>query len=206
MVVVVDYDMGNLGSIGNMIKKVGHKFLITSSCKDVENASKIILPGVGSFDHAVKSLKSRGLFEVIQAKALGGNTPVLGICLGMQLLTNGSEEGDLEGLGLVDAHASKFRFDGVQKKLPVPHMGWNVATAMKDSYIMQNMPREEMRFYFVHSYAVSCADKSDELTTTQYGRTFVSSFQKNNVIGCQFHPEKSHKFGMSLFSNFMDMP
>jgi len=202
MITIIDYGMGNLGSVANMIKKVGGKSIITSDKEEIQKAIKILLPGVGAFDNAVKNLKKLDLLDLIKEKVLMGNIPIMGICLGMQLLTKGSEEGELEGFGFIDAFAKKFKFEN--KKLKVPHMGWNTVKLQKKSNLFEGMENQENRFYFVHSYAVECNEKQDILTTTNYGYEFVSSFEKGNIIGCQFHPEKSHKFGMALFKNFVE--
>lgn len=204
MVTIIDYGMGNLGSVSNMFKKIGHDSQITSNREDILEASKILLPGVGSFDSAMKNLEELGLIDLIKQKVLTDKTPILGICLGMQLLTTRSEEGDLNGLGLVDANVEKFNFNGLNKNLPVPHMGWNEVEIKKESKLIQLDEQEDNRYYFVHSYAIKCRDEKDILTTTNYGGNFVSSFEKNNILGCQFHPEKSHKFGMKIFKNFVD--
>ena len=204
MITIIDYGMGNLGSVKNMFKKIGKQTLITSDYKDIENAAKILLPGVGSYDSAVKNLKQLGLFELLKKRVLEDKIPILGICLGMQLLTKGSQEGELEGFGFIDGFAKKFDFSDLEQNLPVPHMGWNRVYIKKESKLIQENLQRENRFYFVHSFAVECANKEDILTTTHYGYDFVSSFEKENVLGCQFHPEKSHKFGMSVFKNFVE--
>lgn len=199
MITIIDYGMGNLGSIANMIKKVGHKSIITSDIEEIKKARKLILPGVGAFDNGMKHLKDSGLIEVLNKKVLIEKTPILGICLGMQLMTNSSEEGKLAGLGWIDAQAKKF----VSDELKIPHMGWNIVKHKKTSKLFDENGTEK-RFYFVHSYCVSCNNKDDILTTTPYGHDFISSFEKENIIGVQFHPEKSHKFGMNLIRNFVE--
>ena len=204
MITIIDYGMGNLGSVKNMFKKIGETALISSDKEDIRNATKILLPGVGAFDNAMKNLDDLGLIEIIKEKVLVDKTPIMGICLGMQLLTRGSEEGKLEGFGFIDAYAKKFDFSSFDNSLPIPHMGWNKVFLQKESKLLQEGEERENRFYFVHSYAVNCEDREDILTTTNYGYEFVSSFEKNNIIGCQFHPEKSHKFGMKLFKNFVE--
>ena len=204
MVVIVDYGMGNLGSVKNMLKKIGAESIITSDKTTIGKATKIILPGVGSFDSAMKNLDDLGLIDIIKKKVLVDKTPIMGICLGMQLLINGSEEGDLEGFGFIDAEAKKFNFGNLDEILPIPHMGWNKTDVKKASKLYKDNNDNNRRFYFVHSYAVECKNKGDILTTTNYGYSFVSSFEKDNILGCQFHPEKSHKYGMKLFKNFVE--
>jgi len=202
MITIINYDMGNLGSVANMIKKVGGKSIITADISEIKEAKKLILPGVGAFDNGVNKLKEFGLWDIIKEKVLVEKVPIMGICLGMQLLTKGSEEGDLEGFGFIDAYAKKFKFEN--SELKIPHMGWNLVKLQKSSKLFEGMEREENRFYFVHSFAVDCEDKDDILGITHYGYDFVSSFERNNIIGCQFHPEKSHKFGVALFKNFVE--
>ena len=202
MIIIIDYGMGNLGSVANMIKKVGGKSLITSNKNIIKEAKKILLPGVGAFDNAVKNLKGLELWDLIKEKVLVEKVPIMGICLGMQLLTKASEEGKLEGFGFIDAYTKKFKFK--DNNLKIPHMGWNIVKLQKKSKLFEGMENQKNRFYFVHSYAVECKNKEDILTTTNYGYEFVSSFEKENIIGCQFHPEKSHKFGMRLFKNFVE--
>ena len=204
MITIIDYGIGNLGSVKNMFKKIGEDSIVSSKKEDIQKATKILLPGVGSFDRAMQNLKELDLIDIIKSKVLEDKTPIMGICLGMQLLTNGSAEGKNDGLGFVDAYASKFNFDENIDKLPIPHMGWNKTNLEKESKLYKDNDSKNRRFYFVHSYAVHCKNKNDILTTTYYGYEFVSSFEKNNIIGCQFHPEKSHKFGMKLFKNFVE--
>ena len=199
MTVIIDYGLGNLGSIANMIKKVGHKCIITSELEEIKKASKLILPGVGSFDNGMKSLKELGMIEVLNQKILIEKTPILGICLGMQLMTQSSEEGKLSGLGWIDAKTKKF----VSDTHKIPHMGWNIIKHQKESKLFDEC-KSEKRFYFVHSYCVSCNNQEDILANTNYTQDFVSSFEKENIIGVQFHPEKSHKFGMQLLKNFVE--
>jgi len=199
MITIIDYGMGNLGSISNMVKKVGGKSLITSDLAEIEKATKLILPGVGSFDNGMRQLKELGLVDLLNKKVLEDKIPIMGICLGMQLMTQFSEEGLEEGLSWIDAKTHKF----VSNSLKVPHMGWNIVVQQRESNLFNEI-EDEKRFYFVHSYYVSCMKKEDILTTSLYGHDFVSSFEKENIIGIQFHPEKSHKFGMNLFKNFVE--
>lgn len=201
MIVIIDYGMGNVGSIENMLKKNGVKATVSSEITDIENADKLILPGVGAFDNAVKNLNQLNLIPVLSEKVLDEKIPVLGICLGFQLLAKKSEEGTLEGLKWLDAEVVKFNFDESDTGLKIPHMGWNTVDIQKKSPLFHEM-YEEPRFYFVHSYHFVC-NNEDVLTTTFYGYKFVSSCEKDNIIGVQFHPEKSHRFGMKLLKNFV---
>ena len=190
--------MGNLGSIENMLKKIGVDSEITNDIKVIVKAKKIILPGVGSFDRAMENLKNLKLINVLNEKALNEKIPFLGICLGMQLLGKGSTEGILPGLGWIEANVKKFDVD---KALKVPHMGWNYTIQQKESSLFLNM-YSNPRFYHVHSYYFLCDNNDDILTTTNYGLEFTSSVNRGNIYGVQFHPEKSHKFGMKLLENF----
>lgn len=201
MVTIVDYGMGNLGSVANMFKKVGMATEITGDLERIKNATKILLPGVGAFDAAMKRIDQGGFRDVLNQKALEDEIPILGICLGMQLLTRKSEEGDLTGLGWIPADTLKFSFKR-EENLKVPHMGWNRVFEVNSSPITQNMPIEP-RFYFVHSYFVK-ADKDDNvIMRTHFGHDFDAVITNgSNIFGAQFHPEKSHKFGMRLFENF----
>lgn len=204
MIAIVDYGMGNLGSIANMLKKVGAEAIITSDESVIGKAEKLILPGVGAFDNGMKNLAERGLTEILNRKAIEDRTPVLGICLGMQLLTKGSEEGERPGLGWIDGETLKFKFEKNESALKVPHMGWNSVTLKHENGIFHDM-HAEPRFYFVHSYYVRCNKDSDILATTHYGHEFTSSVRRENIWGTQFHPEKSHKFGMKVFQNFVNV-
>jgi glutamine amidotransferase len=200
MVTIVDYGMGNLGSIFNMFKKIGVQSKITSNKSEIEKAEKILLPGVGSFDAAMNKINELDFKELLNYKALEEKIPVLGICLGMQLLTNSSEEGVLPGLGWIPAETLKFKFEKEQN-LKIPHMGWNLVKKNKDSKLTEDFI-DETRFYFVHSYYVKCQYDSNSILKTTYGLTFDSAIQNENIYGAQFHPEKSHKFGMNLLKNF----
>jgi glutamine amidotransferase len=199
MIVVVDYRMGNLGSIANMLKKIGVPAVVSSAPDEILAADKLILPGVGAFDRGMASLEELGLVPALREKVLARGAPVLGICLGMQLMTRASEEGALPGLGWVDAVT--VRFPPASPGLKVPHMGWNTLAPRRETPLFAGMP-EPMRFYFVHSFHVVCAHEEDTLAVTAHGAEFTSVFQHGNVVGVQFHPEKSHAFGMRLLGNF----
>lgn len=200
-IIIIDYGVGNLGSVANMLKKIGARNVIISSDADkIEASKKVLLPGVGSFDYGMSRLNKLGISSAIKNLVKQDDTLLMGICLGMQLLTDSSEEGSIPGLGLVPGSAKLFP---KVKGLKVPHMGWNMISPRKPSFLFRDMPLES-RFYFVHSYFVDCINKEDVLCTTRYGEEFVSSFQRRNIIGCQFHPEKSHRFGMQLFKNFVN--
>lgn len=201
MITIVDYRMGNLGSISNMLKKLAVPSKITADPQDIAVARKLILPGVGAFDAGMDNLARSGLLPVLNERVLQARVPTLGICLGMQLMTQRSEEGRRAGLGWVAAEALLFR--PADAALKVPHMGWNRVRPMRSAPLTDGLP-DEPRFYFVHSYHVRCNAPEDVLLTTQYGEEFHSAFQHGNVMGVQFHPEKSHKFGMALLRNFAE--
>jgi imidazole glycerol-phosphate synthase subunit HisH len=200
MITIIDYGMGNLGSISNMFKRIGVESEVTSDKEKIAAARKILLPGVGAFDAAMERINDGGFRELLDRKALEEKVPVFGICLGMQLLTDSSEEGKLPGLGWIPAKTTRFSFEK-DSKLKVPHMGWNRVYEKHSSMLIRDLPPEP-RFYFVHSYYVTAEDDKDVLTTTIHGIEFNSIIQKENIFGAQFHPEKSHKFGMKLLENF----
>lgn len=200
MITILDYGMGNLGSIKNMFRKIGVETIISSNIDDINNAKKIILPGVGAFDTAISKINQLGIIDVLNKKALIDKIPVLGICLGMQLMTNSSDEGKSSGLSWIDAETISFK-NKVSRDLKIPHMGWNDCTIVKKNQITMNFD-EDPRFYFVHSYFVHVNNQENSLMKTNYGIDFDSAIIKDNIIGAQFHPEKSHKFGMNLFKNF----
>tara|TARA_R110000803_G_scaffold210230_1_gene281521 strand:- start:1921 stop:2520 length:600 start_codon:yes stop_codon:yes gene_type:complete len=199
MIGIVDYGMGNVGSVESMINHLGyHKTKIVTTPEELKEVDKIILPGVGTFDNGMKNLKDSGLFDELNTQALINNKPVLGICLGMQLLMDKSEEGKLGGLGWIKGECKKFRFS--DNSLKVPHMGWNVA-----SPITNELCDNDSRFYFVHSYYVKCIEKDNIMLKTNYGMEFVSGVSKDSIFGVQFHPEKSHKYGMELMEKFINL-
>ncbi|CAM3475574.1 imidazole glycerol phosphate synthase subunit HisH [Aequorivita lipolytica] len=203
MIVIIDYEVGNLTSIKKMLKKVGcADALISGKHEDIENASKLILPGVGHFDYGMDKLHSSGLVDLLNKKVLQEKIPILGICLGAQLLTRGSEEGSQKGLGWIAADTVKFDASKFDQNLKVPHMGWSEVSFKKHAPLFSDMP-EESRFYFVHTYHIDCDNPEDIAVTAKYGYGFTAGFIKENIIGMQFHPEKSHKYGMQLLSNFI---
>jgi glutamine amidotransferase len=203
MITIIDYGMGNLASILNLFKRINVEAQITSDKNKIRDATKILLPGVGAFDNAVSKIEEYGFTELLNKKVLEDKVPVLGICLGMQLLTRESEEGKLKGFGWIDAKTVKFSFKPEQN-LKVPHMGWNEVSVKKSSPLTTDF-EPDTRFYFVHSYHVVANDPSDVVTTSFYGYEFHSVVQHGNIYGAQFHPEKSHKFGMKFLSNFSNL-
>lgn len=203
LVAVVDYGVGNVGSIRNMLRKVGATHTVVTSPTELEAAGKIILPGVGAFDNAMQRLNDTGFLTTLTTLVLEQYRPVLGICLGMQLLTRRSEEGSLPGLGWVAADTVSFQTEAMDSAQRIPHMGWNTVTVKKPTPLFE-VNGEEQRFYFTHSYHVVCDDVADVLTETHYGYKFVSAFSRGNIYGAQFHPEKSHRFGMAFLRHFVE--
>ncbi len=201
MIAIIDYGVGNLKSIRNMFKKVGIEAVITDDINEIVSADKYVLPGVGSFDYGISNLRKSAFLSALEEQVLIHKKPILGICLGMQLLTNGSEEGTEKGLGWIDAKTLKFDLE--DKKLVVPHMGWNTVKRQKEHKLFEHLI--ENRFYFVHSYYVKCTNKENSLAIANYGCDFTCSIEKDNILGVQFHPEKSHKYGMQLLKNFGEL-
>lgn len=200
MIAIVDYGLGNLGSIANMLKVIGKRSVITSDPEKIQKADKLILPGVGAFDAGMTQLSERGLISVLQEETGQKGKPILGICLGMQLLGRRSEEGTMPGLGLIPFDNIRFRIDS-SSGLKVPHMGWDIVKIKRGNVLVAGL-KGVQRYYFVHSYHAVCDSDENCLMTCDYGYTFTAAVVKGNVIGVQFHPEKSHDFGMRLLENF----
>lgn len=198
MIHIIDYGLGNLVSVKNMLRKLGIESVITDDVNLIADSKKIILPGVGAFDNGMNLIREKGLSEVLNKKVLQDKIPVLGICLGMQLLTKCSEEGKEKGLGWVDAQT--VRFDFPDKTLKIPHMGWDYLSVKKENKLIS--VGEKKRFYFVHSYYVKCNNQEDVIATCNYGSEFTCMINHGNIYGAQFHPEKSLKFGMEILTNF----
>jgi len=202
MIGIINYGMGNLGSIQNMLKKLRADSVILDEPGTLENYTKLVLPGVGAFDNGIQHLRANGWVDPLNNLVLVQKVPILGICLGMQLMTKSSEEGVEEGLGWIDAKT--LRFDSRGKNMKIPHMGWNVVKPRANDPLFESTFKE-LRFYHVHSYYVNLANKEEEIASTYYGESFTSAFRKENIWGVQFHPEKSHKFGMQLLKNFNEL-
>jgi imidazole glycerol phosphate synthase, glutamine amidotransferase subunit len=202
MITIIDYKTGNLGSIQNILKRIGEDSVVTSDKDEIALATKLILPGVGAFDTGMRNLTGLNLIDILNKKVIEEKIPVLGICLGMQLLSKNSEEGSLPGLGWIDASTVRFKFED-SKEYKIPHMGWNFIRQHKAGKLFDKM-YPESRFYFVHSYFFRANDPGDVLTSTTYEIEFTSAIERGNILGVQFHPEKSHKFGMKLLKNFVD--
>ncbi len=201
MITIIDYGMGNLRSVEKIFHRLNIPVQLSADHDEILKAEKLVLPGVGHFSHGMKQLETTGLKKVLTKKVIDDKTPILGICLGMQLMTKHSEEGDQEGLGWVDANTCKFNFETTHLK--IPHMGWNTVSVKKHTILSEGIDQENL-FYFVHSYFVKCNKEENVLFETNYGTTFTSGFEKDNIIGVQFHPEKSHQSGMRLIQNFLN--
>ena len=200
MITIVDYGVGNLQSIANMIRKTGGEAKISNIEQDLLDATKLILPGVGAFDTCASKLASSGLLPILNKKVLQEKIPTLGVCVGMQLLYESSEEGILPGLGWIKGTVVKFKQSQLPTGFKVPHMGWADVTLAKPSKLFEDII--DPRFYFVHSYHAQVINEEDALVYAHYGYRFVAGVEHENIIGVQFHPEKSHRFGMKLLENF----
>lgn len=202
MITIINYGIGNLESVRRALRRAGSESVISADPADVLAADGIVLPGVGFFAEAMQNLRGTGLLDALNRKVLDDKTPALGICLGFQMFTRWSEEGDSEGLGWLDAETRRFRFDDMPERPPIPHLGWNDLAVRKEGPLLSGIPADAC-FYFAHSYYVSCHDAGDVLTHTTYGFEYVSSVQRGNLFGTQFHPEKSHASGLRLLENFV---
>ena len=202
MPTIIDYGVGNIGSIKNMIRKVGGNASIGSTVDDIARADMLILPGVGAFDSGINNLHASGLVDVLNERVLNDKIPVLGICLGAQLMTQSSEEGVEKGLGWFDAQTLKMDFSGIEGKWPLPNVGWRNVAA-QNGYEMLDGIEEAPRFYFVHSFYLSANDPVIVSMTANYGFDFACGLSQGNIHCAQFHPEKSHAFGMQFFRNFL---
>lgn len=202
MITIIDYGSGNLGSIANMLKKLHVDCCISSSACDVENAQKIILPGVGTFDSGIRGIEERGLRDVLNHKARVEKVPVLGICLGAQLMTESSDEGSCLGLSWLPAKTVKFSFQDENAALPLPNIGWRDVEVNSAIAPFELEASDELaRFYFVHKYHF-LADPEIVWMNTTYGYRYACALRKENLMSVQFHPEKSHRFGMNLLAQF----
>jgi glutamine amidotransferase len=202
MIVVVDYEAGNMSSVVNMLRKVGASAKISREPEEILSADKLCLPGVGHFDYGMKRIRSLNLIEPLNEFVCKMKKPILGICLGAQMLGKGSEEGGSPGLGWIDMYCNRFPQNDVLK---VPHMGWNTISVKNDSPLFSKEVDRDTRFYFVHSYYIKCNEVGDIIATTNHGVEFVSVVQRENIMGTQFHPEKSHRYGLKLMQMFADI-
>jgi len=199
--VIVDFGMGNLRSLQHKLSRIGVDAAISAGPEEVEHADVLFLPGVGHFASGMRNLRERGLLPALHRAVLDRKTPIMGICLGMQLFSLRSEEGGVEGLGWLDAETQKFRFND-NGRWWLPHVGWNTVTPARQSALFAGI-QSDQRFYFIHSYHLWCADEADVLTRTWYGYDFISAVQHENIFGTQFHPEKSHRRGIEVVRNFI---
>jgi len=204
MLVIVDYGLGNLRSILNKLRRLEIDAVLSSDPDKIVKADRLILPGVGFFAAGMENLHKYNLIEVLQEKVVREKVPVLGICLGMQLFAGFSEEGNSKGLGWIDGEITKFNFEEHSLKLKVPHVGWNTIKVRNTSALVANL-EEDSRFYFTHSYFFNCFDQRDNCAETNYGIDFTSVVVKDNIYGTQFHPEKSHQFGIKIIQNFVNL-
>ncbi|MBF0267955.1 MAG: imidazole glycerol phosphate synthase subunit HisH [Alphaproteobacteria bacterium] len=202
MTTIIDYGVGNIASIENMLRRLDIPVCVGTGPKDLERAKRIILPGVGSFDTGMRNLRQSGLLPALEERVLGDRVPVLGICLGMQLFANGSEEGAERGLGWIPGFCRRFPPEVADKRLRIPHMGWNSVTPLPRSRLFEPAA-QNLHYYFVHSYFFECDSEGDVSAKTSYGIDFSSAIERDNIFGVQFHPEKSHRFGLSLFNSFV---
>ncbi|MEL4427052.1 imidazole glycerol phosphate synthase subunit HisH [Shewanella indica] len=203
MITIVDYGLGNIRAFTNVYKRLNIDTTLASNVDELKRAKKIILPGVGAFDHAMKMLNDSGMRECLDTLVLQHEVPVIGICVGMQMMASASEEGSGAGLGWIDATVKRFDYESEQiaLKYPLPHMGWNNISMVKDSLLLKDLD-QYMRFYFLHSYYFQCNDADDILATANYGFDYSCIVQHNNIYGIQCHPEKSHHNGVTLLKNF----
>jgi glutamine amidotransferase len=201
MITIIDYKAGNIKSIQNMLRKAGVESIITDEIEKIKTADKLILPGVGSYDHGVENLQKQGIFDVIIEKA-NNKTPLLGICLGAQLLGHHSHEGQLKGLGLIDMEVVKFNREKLHNSLKIPHMGWSDIDITQPGSPLFSGFKQTPRFYFVHSYHFETNQPDLVSSSANYGYKFAASVERDNIFGVQFHPEKSHSYGLELLRSF----
>ena len=204
MISIVDYGSGNIQAIQNIYKRLNIESQIVSTAEELARATRIILAGVGAFDETMKLLDKSGMREVLDKLVLNDKIPVLGVCVGMQIMATSSDEGELSGLNWFDANVKKLDESLIPHKPKVPHMGWNTAIPTNDNEIFIGLDKEK-GFYFLHSYYFECNDETDILAKTLYGQEFASAVQKDNIYGFQFHPEKSHSNGINVFRNFAEL-
>jgi len=203
MIAIIDYGVGNIKAFANIYKNFDMPYKIVKSKEDFESVTKLILPGVGSFDHAMTSLQNSGMREKLDELVLDKKLPVIGICVGMQMLAKSSDEGSLSGLGWIDANVKKFDNSKIINA-PLPHMGWNSLNISTSQKIVENLENNP-RFYFLHSYYFECKNKEDVIATAIYGEEFECIVNHENIYGIQCHPEKSHHSGMQLLKNFGEL-
>jgi imidazole glycerol-phosphate synthase subunit HisH len=201
LITIIDYNIGNLASISNMLRRIGVESKVSGKIEDIQNAEKLILPGVGSFDYGMQQLHQSRLIDVLNEKVLYKKTPILGICLGVQLLTEQSDEGKEKGLSWIKGKTVAFDRSQFGQQFKIPHMGWTDVKGYAGSKLFTDM-HAEPRFYFVHSFHLQLLESSDVLVSAEYGYEFAAGIEHENILGVQFHPEKSHKYGMKILENF----
>ena len=201
MITIIDYGLGNIRAFVNVYERLNIKTKVAHCANDLKDASKIILPGVGAFDHAMTQLNQSGMREEIEKQVLCNKVPVVGICVGMQMLAKSSDEGKLPGLGWIDGVVKIFDTSKINYKTRLPHMGWNSIKPINNQPLLFGF-NDDSRFYFLHSYYFVCNNSDDVISTTDYGITYASAVNKDNIFGIQFHPEKSHSNGIRLLENF----
>ena len=204
MIAIIDYGVGNIKAFANIYKNLNTPYKIAKNINDLDNITKIILPGVGSFDHAMQSLQDSGMKEKLDELVLKQKLPVIGICVGMQMLATSSDEGDLEGLGWIDGVVKKFDEKRLNANMPLLHMGWNNLDINKDNKLLNSL-EDDPRFYFLHSYYFKCNNDKDIVATASYGDKFTCAINHENIYGIQCHPEKSHHNGTQLLKNFGEL-
>jgi glutamine amidotransferase len=201
MITIIDYGSGNIKAIANIYEKLKVEYVIASTPEEVIGAKKIFLPGVGAFDETISKLDSTGFRKVLDLEVLENKVPIMGICVGMQILADSSEEGTCKGLGYIKGKVKKIDSSILKQKPKLPHLGWNSIEIIKENRLLYNID-PVFGFYFLHSFYLECDDPNDVLATTFYGSSFVSAVQRKNIFGIQFHPEKSHRNGVNLLHNF----
>jgi imidazole glycerol-phosphate synthase subunit HisH len=201
VITIVDYGLGNIKAFANIYKRLNMPCQIVSTVEDLSSATKIILPGVGAFDYAMMALQNSGMREMLDDLVLKKKVPVLGICVGMQMLANSSDEGALPGLGWIDGKVKKIDIDKLDDNEPLPHMGWNSLKQAFSCKLLDSLPQEAL-FYFLHSFYFECVNKKNIVATAHYGKEFGCVVQENNIYGMQCHPEKSHANGIKFLENF----
>jgi len=201
MITIIDYGLGNIKAFVNVYERLNIKTKIARSSKDLEGVTKIILPGVGAFDYAMSQLNASGMRDELEKQVLENKIPVIGICVGMHMLGKTSDEGKSTGLGWFDGNVKLFNASIIPHKTQLPHMGWNNMNTVKENNLFKGF-NGQARFYFLHSYYFECKNKEDIISKTEYGITFASGVNRDNIFGIQFHPEKSHSNGIQLLNNF----